>query len=177
MALATIAVGEEVGTRVELLDGVIVGHLVLVLVVVFNAGASTEAYEDDGARTASAGVATAPGDEVLNAYVMGTVGAALVSWKLAPGSVVCATTEDADVSGPAFGVEEVVEEVSATSDDGVGDSTGATVDPDEAKLPDAVTEPPLLTFTLLTTTISPSTLVTLTSTVVVPKPIEFSKKL
>jgi hypothetical protein len=157
---------------------VLVILVVVVLAVVFNSGAGAEAgYEDGVARTASAEVATAPGDEVLNAIVMGTVGAALVSWKLAPGSVVCATTKDADVSGAASGVE-VVEEASASSDDdGVGDSTGATVDPDEAKLPDAVTEPPLLTSTLLTITTSPSMLVTLTSTVVVPKPIEFSKKL
>jgi hypothetical protein len=50
-------------------------------------------------------------------------------------------------------------------------------DPDNGKLFDAVIETPLLTSTLLIMTISPSPLVTLTSTVVVPKPEDRSKKL
>jgi hypothetical protein len=43
----------------------------------------------------------------------------------------------------------------------------------DPKLLDAVVEAPLATSTLLTTTTSPSTLVTFTSTVVVPKPLEY----
>jgi hypothetical protein len=49
--------------------------------------------------------------------------------------------------------------------------------PADPKLLDAVVEAPLATSTLLTTTTSPSTLVTFTSTVVVPKPLEYWKKL
>lgn len=47
----------------------------------------------------------------------------------------------------------------------------------DPKLLDAVVEVPLATSTLLTITMSPSTLVTFTSTIVVPKPLEYSKKL
>lgn len=66
----------------------------------------------------------------------------------------------------------------ATSDVDTGeDFAAAVVLPDDAKLPDAVTDAPLLTSTLFTITTSPSTLVTFTSTVGVPKPEEFSKKL
>lgn len=53
-------------------------------------------------------------------------------------------------------------------------SAAAPLDP---KLPDAVVDAPLATWTSLTIITLPSTLVTLTSTVVVPKPLEYSKKL
>ena len=81
--------------------------------------------------------------------------------------------------------------VAGTDSRAVESTTGANEDVDwttpflmpasgldeEPKLLDAVVEAPLLTVTLLTITTSPSTLVILTSTVVVPKPLEFSKKL
>lgn len=73
---------------------------------------------------------------------------------------------------------------------GVEDATGVLEDvamaaaeeepepePEVPKLLDAVVEAPLLISTLLTMTESPLSLVTLTSTVVVPKPELFSKKL
>ena len=49
--------------------------------------------------------------------------------------------------------------------------------PLDGKLLDAVVDAPLATSTPLTIMTSPSTLVTFTSTVVVPKPLEYSKKL
>jgi hypothetical protein len=53
-------------------------------------------------------------------------------------------------------------------------SAAAPLDP---KLLDAVVDTPLATWTSLTIITAPSTPVTLTSTVVVPKPLEYSKKL
>jgi hypothetical protein len=100
----------------------------------------------------------------------------LVCSKLAPGSPVAVVLiGDSVVSGVGIGVEG---EVFTASVLGAEDSTGTSeegVVPDEPKLLDAVVEPSLVTVTLFTMTTSPSTLVTLTSTVVVPKPIEFSK--
>jgi hypothetical protein len=49
--------------------------------------------------------------------------------------------------------------------------------PEFPKLPEAVVVLSLVTATSLTITTSPSTLVILTSTVDVPKPLEFSKKI
>ena len=83
-----------------------------------------------------------------------------------------------DIVGVATGVTDVV---GSTGDGEVVDETIATAlevtVPDESKLLDASVEAPLLTVTSLIITTSPSTLVILTSTVVVPNPLEFSKKL
>lgn len=88
------------------------------------------------------------------------------------------TTGVSDVVGAETGV---VDMVGWTGDDEVVDETiAATVEPtvpDEPKLLDASVEVPPLTVTSLTITTSPSTLVILTSTIVVPNPLEFSKKL
>jgi len=67
-----------------------------------------------------------------------------------------------------------------TTDDvdcGAADEATTLDEPDEPKFLDAVIDTPLLTVTLLTITTSPSSLVILTSTVVVPKPDDCSKKL
>jgi hypothetical protein len=53
----------------------------------------------------------------------------------------------------------------------------AVVFPEDPKLLSAVTEDPALVATFFTITTSPSELVTLISTVAVPNPLEFSKKL
>lgn len=65
---------------------------------------------------------------------------------------------------------------------GSADTTGertplVTEESEEPKLLDAVVDESLATFTSWTITISPFTLVTFTSTVAVPKPLEYSKKL
>jgi hypothetical protein len=69
-----------------------------------------------------------------------------------------------------------------TAGEGEEDATAAAATavagvPEEGKLALAVTTRSGLTSTLLTITTSPSILVTFTSTVVVPNPLEFSKKL
>jgi hypothetical protein len=94
---------------------------------------------------------------------------------MAPGSEVDVIEDDSAVVGYAgIGAAVVVGGSVTFSGSGV-DFTGAA--PDDPKLLDAVMEVPLLIPTLFMMTTSPSTLVILTSTVVVPKPIEFSKKL
>lgn len=94
------------------------------------------------------------------------------SWGTPPGVPV--TCADEGVVDSATGVEAAM-----TADDEDEATTaatadaGVTVDPDEPKLLDAVVDAPLLMSTLLTITTSPLSLVTLISTVVVPKPAEF----
>lgn len=110
---------------------------------------------------------------------------ALVSKKLAAGEEVeVAATEASEVVEMTAGVvgETIsgVVDVEEILDDVLEETMAADVDvtvPEEPKLLDAVVEAPLLTSTLFTITISPSTLVIFTSTVVVPNPLEFSKKL
>ena len=81
----------------------------------------------------------------------------------------------------AMGADVELVSAAATACVGVAaeDATGETspTAPADPKLLDAVVEAPLATSTSLTTTTSPSTLVTFTSTVVVPKPLEYWKKL
>lgn len=81
------------------------------------------------------------------------------------------TWADEEVVDSATGVE------AATTTDDEDEATIAdaefALDPDEPKLLDAVVDAPLLTSTSLTITTSPLSLVTLISTVVVPKPAEF----
>lgn len=69
--------------------------------------------------------------------------------------------------------------VSGLGEDGAATvaAAGADAELEVPKLLDAVTDSPLTTATSFTITTSPFTLVTLTSTVVVPNPLEFSKKL
>jgi len=144
---------------------------------------------------------------VTVARVVGTADASLilVSMKSAPGAEVVVATGASDVVGlMTIGVSDVVGMAIAAADveavangasevlttAGVVDSgvdlevveetTAAAVDatvPEEPKLLDAVVDAPLLTSTSFTMTTSPFTLVILTSTVVVPVPLDISKKL
>lgn len=123
--------------------------------------------------------------------VMSVVGAtapslALVSKKLAPGKdVVVGATGASEVVETTTGASVVagtttrVLDVELGSEDVVEETPEAAeaTAPEESKLLEAVVEAPLLTSTLSIMTISPSTLVIFTSTVVVPNPLEFSKKL
>jgi len=80
--------------------------------------------------------------------------------------------------GPATGDEvEVLDEAATAVDDAASCDELADPGLDGPKLPDAVVDVPLETSTFLTITISPSILETFTSTVAVPKPLEYSKKL
>lgn len=89
------------------------------------------------------------------------------------------------VDTAAISTAEVVEVVCGASDEEeeevdkalTDEEVAATALEPEPKLLLAVTEAPLLTFTSFTITTSPSVLVTLISTVVVPKPEDCSKKL
>lgn len=100
----------------------------------------------------------------------------LTSWETP--LAVPVTWADEEVVDSATGVE------AATTIDDEDEATivvtadaEVTLDPDDPKLLDAVVDAPLLILTSLTITTSPLSLVTLISTVVVPKPAEFSKKL
>lgn len=91
-----------------------------------------------------------------------------------------ATTAEVVVLIPASAIvdEELVGSATAGEDEEA--TTAATVEaevPEVPKLLEAVVEAPLLTSTLLMITTSPLSAVTLTSTVVVPKPEDCSKKL
>jgi len=103
----------------------------------------------------------------------------LVSAKSPPGmEVVVAGTAGATVVFGASGVELAAWTTGAVVDNVCGAAELATATaPDEPKLLEAVVDAPLLTVTLFTITTSPSVLVILTSTVVVPKPEAFWKKL
>ena len=84
--------------------------------------------------------------------------------------VVGSTTGVVDAVGLTGEADDVEEETTAAAEE-------VTVPDEEPKLLEAVVEAPLLILTSLTMTMSPSTLVILTSTVVVPVPLEISKKL
>jgi hypothetical protein len=107
-------------------------------------------------------------------------------WKLAAArEVVVGIAAGASVVGvesgttTTGGVDVAAGAGSGVVEEGAATTAGAGVDAEDEvpKLLDAVTDSPLLTDTSFTITTSPFTLVTLTSTVVVPNPLEFSKKL
>lgn len=102
------------------------------------------------------------------------------SWNTA--AAVAATAGDEEVVDSTIGVEAaatgVLEDVVTIAATAATDEEEATeVEPEVPKLLDAVVEAPLLTSTFLMITESPLSLVTLMSTVVVPNPALFSKKL
>jgi hypothetical protein len=114
------------------------------------------------------------------------VGFVASCWKLAAAREVVVDTAAAgsvvgvDSGTMTTGVVDVAAIVgSGLVEDGVATiaAAGAGAELDVPKLLAAVTDSPLLTGTSFTITTSPFTLVTLTSTVVVPNPLEFSKKL
>jgi hypothetical protein len=107
-------------------------------------------------------------------------------WKLAAAREVVVDTAAAgsvvgvDSGTMTTGVVDVAAIVgSGLVEDGVATiaAAGAGAELEVPKLLAAVADSPLLTGTSFTITTSPFTLVTLTSTVVVPNPLEFSKKL
>jgi hypothetical protein len=107
-------------------------------------------------------------------------------WKLpAAREVVVGTAAAASVVGVDSGttttgvVDAAAGAGSGLAEDGAATIAAAEVDAEleVPKLLDAVTDSPLTTATSFTITTSPFTLVTLMSTVVVPNPLEFSKKL
>jgi len=152
--------------------------------------------EKDSVGVTGAGVGKLATEETGMAEVAIVVGATvasltLTSTKLPPEAAVVVAAGCSGVSGTTE-VEEVdgiattaLETTAGVVEVGLAvvleeETTAATVDAtvaDEPKLLDAVVEAPLLIPTLFTITISPSVLVIFTSTVVVPNPLEFSKKL
>lgn len=90
-----------------------------------------------------------------------------------------ATTGAFETELVASGVEDAtgVEETTATEEDAGEVSTDAATLPEDPKFEPAVVLAPAEIATFFTTTVSPLELVTLTSTVVVPNPAGFSKKL
>ena len=112
-------------------------------------------------------ITSAPAPKV----VVATGASEVVRVAIEASEVVETRTGAADVEGMVTGASEVdeVEALGAAPVD-------ATI-PDDPKLLDAGVEAPLLTSTFLRMTTSPSSLVTLTSTAVVPNPLDCSKKL
>jgi len=106
-------------------------------------------------------------------------------WKLAAArEVVVGTAAGTSIVGVDSGTTMTgVVDVAAGAGSGLAEDGATTIaagvdaELEVPKLLDAVTDSPLTTATSFTITTSPFTLVTLISTVVVPNPLEFSKKL
>jgi len=131
-----------------------------------------------GVCTVVVGVGVVEGEDVVEVVAS--------CWKSAAGrEFVVGTAAAASVVGVDSGTTTIgVVDGAAGAGSGLREDDAAAIGAAgvdaEIKLPkllDAVTDSPLTTATSFTITTSPFTLVTLTSTVVVPNPLEFSKKL
>jgi len=136
-------------------------------------GAEADADEEEVVDRVSVGACWATEGDTLAVGMIRAVEDELSSLKFAPDTevVVGSTAKPAETE---VGEGTIVDE-GATDD--TATELEATVLPEDAKLLFAVTDDPELIPTSFTITTSPSELVTLTSTVVVPNPLEFSKKL
>jgi hypothetical protein len=107
------------------------------------------------------------------------------SWKSTPSAVVVPTgaaatgaSEVGVTTSAAAGVDDAATgDADSDGDEATGVDAAEATAPEDPKLLDAVVKAPLLIPTLFTMTTSPSTLVTLISAVVVPVPLDISKKL
>lgn len=103
----------------------------------------------------------------------------LAAFDVATGVEVATITGAFDTEEATSGVGDAtgVEETTAAEEDAGEASTEAATLPEDPKFEPAVVLAPAEIATFFTTTVSPLELVTRTSTVVVPNPAEFSKKL
>ena len=131
-----------------------------------------------GVCTVVVGVGVVEGEDVVE--VVASCWKSAATREFVVGTAAAASVVGADSGTTTIGVVDGAAGAgSGLREDDAAAIRAAGVDA-EIKLPkllDAVTDSPLTTATSFTITTSPFTLVTLISTVVVPNPLEFSKKL
>jgi hypothetical protein len=171
---------EEVVYNTVLLLFEVTIHAAELVVLAPNEADVVLAMEDEvvAVSTLVVGVGVVEGEDVVDVVAS--------CWKLAParlvvvGAAAAASVVDA-ASGTttATGVDSAARMGLGVFEDGAAtvSATGVDAELEVPKLLDAVTDWPLATGTSFTITTSPFTLVTLTSTVAVPNPLEFWKKL